>query len=331
MNEAMLQTALGGGAVRCELCAHRCTLKPQAFGRCRVRENRDGRIVTHTARAIAALNADPIEKKPLYHVLPGSRTLSLATPGCNFNCHFCQNHELSQATPPFEDADFEPSLLPEIARREGCKSLAFTYSEPTIFSELAFEAARQGLAAGLPSVFVSNGYMSAAWREAFADLVFAANIDLKAFRETTYERLIGARLAPVLETINDLHARGIWVEVTTLIIPGVNDDAGEWREMAAFLAAIDCEVPWHLSAFHPDYRLLNTPPTPPAMLLAAEAIGREAGLKHVYVGNTGRANDTRCASCDSLLIHRQGYRTTQEGLHEGRCRRCDKALAGRFN
>lgn len=326
----MLQTVLGEGVVRCELCAHRCTLKPQAIGKCRVRENRDGALVTHTARALAALKADPIEKKPLYHVLPGSHTLSMATPGCNFRCRFCQNHELSQATPPFAQADFDLSRLSSIAESEGCRSLAFTYSEPTVFSELAFTAAQQGLAAGLPSVFVSNGYMSAAWREAFAGLVFAANIDLKAFRETTYQTLIGAHLAPVLETIRELHARGVWLEVTTLIIPGVNDDAGEWREMAAFLAGLDRELPWHLSAFHPDYRLLDAPPTPSETLLAAHAIGREAGLRHVYLGNAGFANDTHCAQCDELLIHRQGYRTTTPGLCDGRCIRCAAPLAGRF-
>jgi pyruvate formate lyase activating enzyme len=332
--EVLFQERLAGGRFRCLTCPHACRLAEGAFGRCGVRIVREGRLVSLTAERVVAVHADPIEKKPLYHALPGTRSLSFGAPGCNLTCTFCQNCSISQVRGgPLPGERVDPVRLARVAREQGCPSLCATYTEPTIFFELARAAGRAAREAGLRNFWVSNGYMSAPVRRDLAAWVDGINIDLKAFRDDFYRTLCGGRLAPVRESIADLAERGVWVEVTTLVIPGRNDGEEELGEMARFLASISAEMPWHLSAFHPDHRMLDVPPTPAATLLRAREIGREAGLHHVYIGNLrlpGGA-DTRCPGCGRLLIRREGFGVAETDLDGGgACPGCGRRLAGIF-
>lgn len=336
MREAFLYSRLDDGTIRCELCAHHCRIGEGARGFCRVRENRSGTLVTLSYDHVVATAVDPIEKKPLYHFHPGSRTFSLATVGCNFTCRFCQNHHISQylkdsePLPPGEA--IAPLLLVDRAKREGCASVSFTYTEPTVFAELAYDVSRIAKSAGLETVFVTNGFMSAEFLNQFDGLISAANVDLKAFRDESYRRTIGGRLRPVLDSIEAMVSRGIWVELTTLLIPGFNDAPEELREMAGFIAGLSPDIPWHLSAFHPQYRMTDRPGTGLESLERAWECGREAGLRHVYLGNvrTERGSRTVCHACGEPLILRQGFRLVAFSVVNGHCPACGHALAGLF-
>jgi pyruvate formate lyase activating enzyme len=288
MKEAMFWEKVEDGAVRCGLCYHRCVIRCGSRGLCEVRENRDGRLISLVYGHPAAKAVDPIEKKPLYHVLPGSRAYSIGTVGCNFRCLHCQNCSLSQA-PADDDDRLPPWVPPETivsqAKAHGCKSIAYTYNEPTIFFEYAYDIARLARDAGLKNLFVTNGYIMPEPLKTLAPVLDAANIDLKFFSDERYREVAGARLQPVLDTIRLYHALGIWIEITTLVIPGYNDDTTQLRGIAGFIAGIDPGIPWHVTAFHPAYRLLDARPTSVQELVKAEVIGREAGLKHVHIGN----------------------------------------------
>jgi pyruvate formate lyase activating enzyme len=335
IREAMLWDPAADGVVHCRLCAHRCVIRPGKRGVCAVRENRDGRLVTLVYGEVVAAHDDPIEKKPLFHVLPGSRALSVATPGCNFRCGFCQNWQISQA--PREGGGgisgepFPPEAVVRAALDLGCRSVSYTYTEPTIFFEYAYETARLARAAGLLNSFVTNGYMTAEALEAIRPYLDAANVDLKAFDDGTYKKVCGARLEPVLETIRGLKAAGVWVEVTTLVVPGLNDGETELEAIARFIASVDLEIPWHVSRFHPDFEYTQAPATPVATLRAAAAAGRRAGLAHIYVGNVpDGSEDTACRTCGTVLIRRRGFTVTANVLRGSLCPTCGTALAGRF-
>jgi pyruvate formate lyase activating enzyme len=336
MKEAILYSPLKHGIVRCDLCAHRCLIAPGERGFCNVRENRDGTLYSLTYDRVIATAVDPIEKKPLYHFKPGSRSYSIATTGCNFTCSFCQNHHISQHAkengPNLPGQPMSPEILASEAHRHGCATIAFTYTEPTIFAELAHETARAAKPLGVESVLVTNGYMTPDMLDYFGDLIAAANVDLKAFRDDTYRRETGGRLAPVLRSIEQFHARGTWLEVTTLVIPGMNDDPGELREAAEFLANLSPDIPWHLSAFHPDYRMGDRDRTPPETLLNAWKIGRAVGLKYIYTGNlmSNPHNSTDCPGCGKRLISRDGYHITDMAISKGRCPGCGQVIAGVF-
>jgi pyruvate formate lyase activating enzyme len=333
MREAMLYERLEGEAVRCGLCAHRCRIAAGKRGLCAVRENRQGTLVSLVyGRSISAA-VDPIEKKPIYHFYPGSRAFSIATVGCNFTCTFCQNADISQA--PRERGDWQewarplpPEQVVQTARRERCATIAYTYTEPTVFFEYAYDCARLATQAGLKNIFVSNGYLT---EEALATIghdLHAANVDLKG-SDAFYRHLCGARQGPVLDTIRRMHEQGVWVEVTTLIIPGHNDDEGTLRELAAFLVDVDPDIPWHLSRFGPRYKLLDAPPTPVSTLHRAVEIGYNAGLNYVYAGNVpGDAYEhTRCPECGTICIGRRGYRV-RNLMADGRtCATCGYELA----
>lgn len=301
MREARFYTRKENERVRCGLCAHRCLIAPGERGRCAVRENRGGKLYTLVYGQVAAEAVDPIEKKPLYHFLPGSRTWSIAARGCNFRCRHCQNHRLSQVA-AMEDPTGRPRSPQEVvamAQAAGCRSISYTYSEPTVFFEFMEDCARVARQMGLANVLVSNGYMGRDAAERAAQWLDAANIDIKAFSEAFYRDICGARLAPVLESVQRLHALGVWLEVTTLLIPGLNDNEEELRGLARFLVQISPDIPWHLSAFHPAYRLKGLPRTSTATLLRAREIGQGAGLRHVYLGNVQipGAGDTLCPGC----------------------------------
>ena len=334
MREAMFWEQAGEGRVRCGLCRFGCVIASGKRGHCGVRENREGALHTLVYGKCIAEHVDPIEKKPLFHVHPGSRSYSIATVGCNFRCLHCQNFEISQW--PHErsgipGADLSPEAIVAAALRNGCTSIAYTYTEPTIYFEYAYDTAVLARQAGLKNVFVTNGYTTTAALEAIAPYLDAANVDLKAFTERFYREVTGATLAGVLACLQDYRRLGIWIEVTTLVIPGWNDDEGELRQLADFIAnTLGREVPWHVSAFHPTYRMLDRPATPAATLQRAAAIGREAGLQHVYVGNLPVAGgeDTRCPHCGAKVIRRRGFRLLDQAIDHGRCRSCGGVIAG---
>ncbi|HEX8939173.1 MAG TPA: AmmeMemoRadiSam system radical SAM enzyme [Candidatus Limnocylindrales bacterium] len=322
------------GTVACDACAHRCVIRAGRVGICGTRENRAGRLVTTVYGEVAALHLEPIEKKPLYHVAPGSLAVSLATPGCNLHCRFCQNWELAQGhreghRPVTEP--LPPEAIAERARAADAAVVAYTYVEPTVFLEYALDTARLVRRDGRLNVFVTNGYQTPEALQLLAPLLDAANVDLKSFSDATYRRLCGARLEPVLATLLGMRRAGIWVEVTTLVIPGVNDSVSELRALAEWIGSeLGEETPWHVSRFHPAHRMRRIPPTPSDSLLAAAAMGRAAGLRHVYVGNAPELDgaETRCAGCGHRLIRRRDFAVVEWRLDGDRCPDCLRRLPG---
>jgi pyruvate formate lyase activating enzyme len=333
--EALLYEPLKDGKVRCGLCHHRCIIKPGRRGICHVRENRDGRLETLVYGKLIARHIDPIEKKPLFHVMPGTLSYSIATVGCNFSCRFCQNADIAQL-PADRDGKIlgeavSPEAVVQAAERGGCRSIAYTYTEPTIYFEMALATARIARERGIRNVFVSNGYMTPAAVKMVQPFLDAANIDLKAFTDDFYKTYCGARLEPVKETLKALKGAGIFLEITTLVIPGLNDDPAELEALAGFIAGeLGPETPWHISRFHPCYRLTDRPPTPVATLAAARDIGAAAGLQYIYLGNVpgSGGEDTRCPGCGGVVIHRRGFHVSENRLKDGCCPDCGESVHG---
>jgi len=284
----MLYERREGENVQCYLCAHNCKIASGQFGFCGVRQNTQGTLNTLVYAEVIAANIDPIEKKPLYHFLPGSVSFSIATIGCNFRCGFCQNWQISQVSKRDnfrKVSELMPEKAVEEAKKNRCESISYTYTEPTIFFEYAYDTAKKAKQAGLKNVFVTNGYMSRKAFETISPYLDAANIDLKSFREEFYTKNCQSHLQPVLDSIKLAKELGIWIEVTTLIIPGQNDSRLELSDIAGFIASVGKDIPWHISRFHPDYQFLNQKPTPVETLRKAEDLGRKAGLNYVYLGN----------------------------------------------
>jgi pyruvate formate lyase activating enzyme len=322
------------GSVRCIACAHRCLLRPSRIGICGVRQNRGGCLYTLVYGQAVVSQAEPVEKKPLFHFLPGSYAYSVATQGCNFHCAFCQNWQISQAHREriVPESRFLP---PETAVLEagaaGVRSIAYTYVEPTVFIEYALDTMARAHSAGLHNVFVTNGYETPEALDLIAPLLDAANVDLKAADDGFYRRICGARWEPVRDTIVGMHQRGVWLELTTMIIPGLNDSRDQLTATAEWIAtAVGPETPWHLTRFQPAYRLKALEPTPASILTEAAAMAREVGLRHVYVGNAPEVENaaTLCARCGEMLIDRHDFAVTEWHLVEGRCPGCKHALAG---
>jgi pyruvate formate lyase activating enzyme len=330
VKEAQFWEAAADRAVNCRLCHHRCAIRPGRRGLCGVRENCDGRLFSLVYGQPAAINLDPVEKKPLHHFLPGSLAFSFGTRGCNFHCRHCQNCEISQVRGQSLAfvAELAPGQLVDQALAAGAASVAYTYTEPTIFLEYAADVARIAQARGLRNLFVTNGYITPEALRSVAPLVDAANLDLKFFREDRYREVCGARLQPVLDTIRLYHQLGIWIEITTLVIPGYNDDDDQLTRIAGFVAGLDRDIPWHLSAFHPAHQMLTVPPTPPAALIRAQALGQAAGLRFVYLGNLGVPADTLCPGCGAPLVERLGMATIANHLDQGRCPQCHRDIPG---
>jgi pyruvate formate lyase activating enzyme len=334
MREAMLYTKLADSQVRCNLCAHRCVIAEGKRGICQVRENRGGTLYTLVYGSTIAQDVDPVEKKPLFHFYPGTTAYSVATPGCNFRCHWCQNWAISQ-TPREQHLIVGEKASPEqiaaAAQRAGCRSIAYTYTEPTIFFEYAYETARLAHEAGLNNVFVTNGYMTTQMLDVIHPYLDAANVDLKAFRDETYRKYIGARLQPVLDSLKAMRQLGVWLEVTTLVVSGINDELAELRDAAQFIAhQLGEDTPWHISRFFPAYGMTDVPPTPIESLCRAREIGLAEGLRYVYIGNVpGEASqDTFCPACGSTLIQRRGYGVFVDRVRDGRCPDCGVQIAG---
>jgi pyruvate formate lyase activating enzyme len=339
--EAILWTALSEGKVRCNLCSHRCIIASGRRGVCQVRENRNGTLYSLVFGRAIAQHLDPIEKKPLFHFYPGSSAYSVATRGCNFKCEFCQNWQISQQSDvsPLAWGEYaSPETLVQSARRAGARSIAYTYTEPTIFAEYALATARLAREQGIANVFVTNGFMTPELLDILGEsssgagpLLDAANVDLKAGRGEFYQKLCGGRLEPVLDNLRLMRDMGVWLEVTTLVIPGINDTDEELRWVADFIASdLGLGIPWHVSRFHPQHRLAGLNPTPAATLERAREIGIQAGLHHVYVGNLpGQGwENTICSNCGKTIIRRIGYQILQYRMRDGRCEHCDTPVLG---
>lgn len=333
MKEALLYQKLPEGKVRCLLCHHNCLIGVDQRGICRVRENREGTLYTLVYGQLISRNIDPIEKKPMFHFAPGSRSFSIATVGCNFRCDFCQNYEISQMPKDQKrilGEEVSPEEIVNMAKRRGCRTIAYTYTEPTIYFEYAFEIGKLATQEGLKNIFVTNGYMTAAALEAIYPHLHGANVDLKSFREDFYQKLCGAKLAGVLESLKVMKRLGVWVEITTLLIPGLNDDQEELKDIAKFILSLGKETPWHISRFHPMYRLLDRPPTPVRTLERAREIGLAAGLRYVYTGNVpgDLGEDTFCYQCGSLLVDRFGFQILKYQIKENKCYNCGAKVDG---
>jgi pyruvate formate lyase activating enzyme len=322
------------GDIECSLCHQQCRIRPGKRGICGVRENRNGKLMTLVYGSLVAANADPIEKKPFFHFLPGSLAYSIATVGCNFRCLHCQNADISQLpreTGQIPGEFVSPKSVVAKACALGCQSIAYTYSEPTIFFEYAFDLAVLAREAGLKNVFVSNGYMGEEAAQKIIPILDGINIDLKG-DDQFYRKVCGAKLAPVEHNIELFWKKGVWVEVTTLLITGYNDSEAVLADLAAFLAGVSPDVPWHISAFYPMYKMKDVPRAGmESQRLGLEA-GRKAGLKYVYAGNiSGESENTHCPVCKEVLIKRQGYQILRNSVIDGHCSQCNAKLAGVWN
>lgn len=332
MKEAMFYEHLGDGKIRCFLCAQHCTISPGKRGICAVRENIDGTLYSLVYGKVVARHIDPIEKKPLFHFHPGSRSYSIATVGCNFRCLHCQNYDISQYPKVYPDIPGE-EMTPEDVVREaeltGCKSISYTYTEPTIFFEFAYDCAKLAHEKGIKNVFVSNGYTSPEATRAIAPYLDGNNIDLKG-DDTFYKKIAGARLQPVLDTIKLMKELGVWVEITTLIIPGYNDSDDFLTWVAEFIRSVDPAMPWHVTQFYPTYKLIDQPRTPVSTLRRAREIGIRVGLRYVYEGNVpGEGGEnTYCPQCGELLIERFGFSLTTIRMKDAKCIRCGTKIDG---
>jgi pyruvate formate lyase activating enzyme len=330
----MFWTSLLEDEVRCNLCNHRCKIKDGKRGLCGVRENRGGKLYSLVYGTVIAEHVDPIEKKPLFHFLPGSRAYSIGTVGCNFHCKHCQNADISRH-PHGNEGEIigrkrTPREVVAAAKSADCRSIAYTYTEPTIFYELAYDTALLAWKEGIKNVFVSNGYLSADAARQIAPYLDAINIDLKAFSDKFYKTVCGARLKPVLQMIELMKTLGVWLEVTTLVIPGLNDGEEELRDIARFIKHVGAEVPWHVTRFSPAYRLLDAPSTPVPTLRRAREIGLEEGLYYVYEGNIrGEGGEnTYCHACKAVVIERSGFMPIQNHLQDAKCPKCGIMIHG---
>ncbi len=321
---------------RCFLCHHRCLVHEGRRGLCGVRENRSGVLYSLNYGKLISANKDPIEKKPLFHFHPGTLSFSIATAGCNLRCLNCQNHAISQwpINNPGMDLPgnyFPPEEIADLAQSQRCATISYTYTEPTIFLEYARDTAIAANNAGLKNVFVTNGYMTPEALDFMGEHLHAANVDIKSADETVMKKLTGAHAQPVLDNIRKMHSRSIWIEATTLVIPGYNDNDSALRDIARFLAETSRDIPWHVSRFHPSYKLPDVRPTPASALKKAYEIGKAAGIRYVYTGNLwGDENEsTFCPSCGKVIISRYGFSIRDLYIKNGKCSHCGESIAGR--
>jgi len=331
--EAMLYKKLSDNEVRCHLCSHYCRIKSGDFGFCGVRQNLDGILYSHVYGVSAANHVDPIEKKPLYHFLPDTLAYSIGTVGCNFHCGFCQNWQISQAAEQSREQQYyglpvPPEKVVEKAILSRCQSIAYTYTEPTIFFEYAYDTSRVAHEHELLNIFVTNGYMTDKALESIKGRLDAANVDLKSWSDKYYRDTCSGRLKPVLNSIRRMKELGIWVEITTLLIPGENDGRAEVEAIAEFIAEVDVDMPWHISAFHPSYKFMGHRSTTVEMLEQVREIGHRTGLHFVYLGNVQADNDTVCPGCGRTLIKRRASLVGKIDLENGHCPECSTVLPG---
>jgi pyruvate formate lyase activating enzyme len=332
MKKALLYEQLSDNLVRCNLCNHRCVIADGKLGVCKVRKNVGGVLFTLVYGHTISQHVDPIEKKPLYHFYPGSTTYSIATRGCNFHCQWCQNWEIVMATEEISalrGSDATPGQIVAAAVANGSRSIAYTYTEPTVFMEYAYDIAKLAHQKGLANIYVTNGYMTPEMLAIFSPNLDAANVDLKSFRDKTYHRYVGGSLQPILDNMKTMKEMGVWLEVTTMVIPGINDSADEFRDAARFIAQeLGPDTPWHLSRFFPNYKMANLLPTSIFTLHKARDIGLEEGLRYVYLGNVTGKSTTTCHNCGSTLIQRRGFWLDDNHIQAGYCPYCGTPIAG---
>lgn len=335
MKEAMFYHKIDDRIIQCDLCPHLCKLKNNQIGICGVRQNGSGTLYSLVYGRSIATHVDPIEKKPLFHVAPGSKSFSMATAGCNFRCQFCQNHEISQLRGNVDLQRVGQKISPEeivaTAKKYDCASIAYTYTEPTVYFEYALDTAKLAHETGILNVFVSNGYINQEPLYAIKDYLNALNIDIKSFRESFYKKYVGARLNPVLESVKTMKKLNFWLEITTLVIPGENDSEQELMDIAAFIKnELGPETPWHISRFYPQYKFAHYSPTPVSTLKNAYEIGKAEGLRYVYIGNVlgEKTENTYCHKCGALLIERSSYQIKNKNLESGACVNCHTKMDG---
>lgn len=334
---AWLSSKLSDGRIACEACSQHCKLSEGEYGICGIRKVENGELYLLTYGLAAALNIDPIEKKPMFHFLPDSKVFSFGTVGCNFSCQFCQNADISQYPKEHDHEIFGRPLSPKdavaLALEHGCQSIAYTYNEPVVFFEYTYDTARLAHEAGLKNIYVTSGYETHQAIDTIAPYLDGMNIDIKSYSQPFYKDICGASLKPVLDTIEYAHKKGIWIETTTLLIPGLNDSEEEIRSIAEFQASLDPSMPWHISAFHPMYKMNDVPRTPASTLSRAYEIGKEAGLKYVYVGNIDDESreSTYCPSCHKMVIGRHGHIgqfVTNHLVEKNHCPACGSEIEG---
>jgi pyruvate formate lyase activating enzyme len=333
IKEADFYLRLENSCIQCTLCPHSCRLSPGEFGVCGVRRNHDGMLFTHVYESAAALQVDPIEKKPLFHVYPGSKSFSIATVGCNFSCTFCQNHHLSQITKNgrIDGKDVPAAQVVQLARENGCKTIACTYTEPTIFFEYAYDIARIAAEQNILTVFVTNGYINPAPLKKIAPFLAAANVDLKGWSSDFYREVCGGELKHVLATLKLMKKLNILVEVTTLAVTGYVEDDQTLQDIAHFIFnELGPETPWHISRFFPNYHYAQVAPTPLEVIYRARDIGMAEGLRYVYCGNLhgDEGESTFCHACGERLIHRRGYQIIANIVKDDRCPKCGTKVYG---
>ena len=333
MKEARFYNKAEDLSVNCYLCNHRCHIQEGKKGVCAVRQNMNGVLYTLVYGNPIAQHIDPIEKKPLFHYYPGSQSFSIATVGCNFRCLHCQNSDISQS--PREShilshQIFPPEQIVQAAKKSRCQSISYTYTEPTIYFEYAFDCSVLAKKEGIGNVFVTNGYTTPEALQSIQPYLDAANIDLKSFRDDFYRRVCGARLQPTLDSIRAYKKLGIWIELTTLIIPGHNDTEEELRDIARFIRELGVDTPWHVTAFYPTYKLTDQPRTPAAVLKKAREIGLSEGLRYVYTGNVpgDEGENTYCYQCGKTLIKRIGFTIQKNTIRDSKCYACGAKIDG---
>ena len=337
---AWLSKKLGSGKILCQACSQACVLEEGEYGICSVRKVENGELKLLVYGLAAAVNVDPVEKKPMFHFLPKSRAFSVGTVGCNFSCKFCQNYDISQYPKEHHHKivgqELSPERIVELALENRCESIAYTYNEPIVFFEYTYDTAKLAHEKGLKNIYVTSGYETHKAIDLLEPYIDGMNIDIKSFNNEFYKEICGARLKPVLDAVTYAHEKGIWIEITTLLIPGKNDSNEEIRSIAKFIANIDPSIPWHLSAFHPMYKMLDVSRTPESTLLRAYKIGQEEGLKYLYVGNIENEDheSTYCPSCKKRVIDRSGnigQFVTSEVDENGTCPSCGYTLEGVWN
>ena len=334
---AWLSHKLEDGRIACDACNQHCKLHEGEYGVCGIRKVEGGELRLLTYGLAAAVNVDPVEKKPMFHFLPGSKIFSFGTVGCNFSCKFCQNADISQYPKEHNHEivgrPLSPQSAVELALEYGCDSIAYTYNEPVVFFEYTYDTAKLAHEAGLKNVYVTSGFETHKAIDTLRPYLDGMNIDIKSYSQTFYKDICGASLKPVLDTIEYAYKQGIWVETTTLLIPGLNDSEEEIRSVARFQASLDVNMPWHISGFHPMYKMLDRPRTPASTLRRAYEIGKEEGLRYVYVGNIDdeTRESTYCPGCGQVVIDRQGYigqYVTNHLVDKNSCPYCGTKIAG---
>lgn len=331
MKEALYYNKLKNKDVKCELCPWLCVIKQDKRGMCGVRKNVEGKLYSLVYSRPCAVHVDPIEKKPLYHFMPGARAFSIATIGCNFFCEFCQNWQISKADANNINKiyeELEPKKVIELCKKHNCNIMSYTYTEPTIFYEYMLDIAKLAKKNNIKNTIVSNGYINEAPLRELCKFLNGANIDLKAFTNEFYKRVCKGTLEPVLKSLKILKEEGVWLEVTNLIVPGLNDDLGKIEEMCKWISKeLGRDVPLHFSRFHPDYKMTDKEPTPMETLEKARKIA-EKYLDYVYLGNIGGESNTQCPKCKGTVIQRGIFSPSENKAKNGKCPKCGERIAG---